>query len=156
MRSWAWALALVTACDDDDTALAVLDRSPIASGFDAGAAPREIDSGEYVASSVDGSTPTCPPLDVCQDDKPGLLYNVCITGSGSGALSQPACLVDPNGVLYLAPLTTGQLVMSEGWTQSTNASLSAADQARCESARAALLIDASTLPKCAGGATSAD
>jgi hypothetical protein len=157
---WAWALVLVIGCGDDESATpATIDRSLLdASASSAASASRTeadtVDAGSYVvASSVDAAalTPPCPAFDVCTENKPGLLYNVCLSGVPSGAVSEPACLVDPNGTLYLAPLTTGQLVLSKGWTQSTNASLSAADQERCETARAALLADAATPPKCAGG-----
>ena len=156
-RSGAMALALiigVISCGDEDPATPVtIDRS-LMDASASSAARTELDAGTYVsASSADAAAlaPPCPAFDVCTENKPGLLYNVCLSGVPSGAVSQPACLVDPNGVLYLAPLTAGQLVLSKGWTQSTNSSLSPADQSRCESARAALFVDAATPPKCAGG-----
>lgn len=153
MRRYGWlcVLALVIACDDDAVdGPMTIDRSL----FDASRARSLVDSGDYVASGADASTlePPCPTIDVCTDSKPGLLYNVCIDGIASGAVSEPACLVDPNGVLYLAPLSSGQSVRNRGWTQSNNGTLSADDQSRCVAARAALLVDASTPPKCAGGA----
>jgi hypothetical protein len=152
--SWACVLVSTLGCAEEDAARpAEIDRSLLDASASS-AAHTEVDHGTYVAgSSVDASAPTapCPAFDVCSENKPGLLYNVCLSGVPSGAVSQPACLVDPNGVLYVAPLTTAQLVLSKGWTQSTNATLSADDESRCEAARAALLVDASAPPRCAGG-----
>jgi hypothetical protein len=152
LRTWQWAcaLALLVGCDDEDaTTPATIDRSLL----DSSVSRSVLDSGSYEVEDDDASSfePGCPTLDVCTDNEPSLLYNVCISGAASGTVSQPACLVDPNGVLYLAPLTSGQRVMNQGWTQSTNATLSAEDQTRCEDARAALQVDAAAPPRCAGG-----
>lgn len=145
----ACAFALVIACDDDDLGF---DPAPPSSGIDASTTPRNVDAGEYV-SSVDGAVlaPTCPPFHVCTDNKPGLLYNVCVSGTASAVPAQPACLVDDHGTLYLAPLASSQLAIGAGWTQSNNASLSPTDQARCDAARAALSFDAGMPPKCLAG-----
>jgi hypothetical protein len=141
---------LLGCADEEGTYPATIDRSLM----DSSVSRSLLDGGpSYVPGSDAASTaePTCPTLDVCTDNEPSLLYNVCITGTPGAASAQPACLVDPNGVLYLAPLSSGQRVMNRGWTQSTNATLSAEDQTRCETARAALLVDAAAPPKCAGG-----
>jgi hypothetical protein len=152
VRTWGWACALLllAGCDDEDAAApATIDRSLL----DSSVSRSVLDAGSYEQRADDAASlgPGCATLDVCTENEPGLLYNVCITGTASGLVSQPACLVDPNGLLYLAPLTSGQLVRNQGWTQSTDGTLSAADQARCEGARAALLADAAAPPKCAGG-----
>jgi hypothetical protein len=147
----ACVLLLASGCADDDAPTpATIDTSLMDSGL---VRPR-IDAASYEGEPSDAATlePPCATIDVCgEDGKPGLLYNVCITGTASGTPVEPACVFDPSGVLYLAPLNSGQVLMTQGWRQSNNATLSAEEQARCTAARATLLVDAGAMPKCAGG-----
>ncbi|MDB4973436.1 MAG: hypothetical protein JWN48_1777 [Myxococcaceae bacterium] len=143
LLAWAAGALGCAPSDEEDPPFARpsprLDAGPARSQMDASSSPASYDAGA-----------ACAPLSACSEGKPSLLYNVCVTGTASGAASAEAtCLVDSNGVLYLVALASGQAVVNRGFTQSagsTGSTLSAADEQRCAEARAALSTDAA--PPC--------
>lgn len=153
MRKLLWMFASVLGCsmEDDPPAWPVAVTTGSAS-LDAGAGKAALDASSTAHSSGDAAS-ACPPVDVCMDQKPYALYNVCFTGApGEATSATKACLIDPNGALYLAALAPGRVVINAGWSQSPSsagATLSAENEQRCAQARAALVLDASTPSPCA-------
>lgn len=149
---WMFAIALGCSCsmEDDPPAWRPTVASASAS-LDASVSKGALDASMVAHAASDAGSP-CPPIDVCMEQKPFALYNVCLSGAPGGATSAtPTCLVDPNGALYLAALATGRAVVNPGWTQSAGtagSTLTPENEARCAQARAALIMDASTPSPC--------
>lgn len=91
----------------------------------------------------------CATVTMCLDGAPTQVDDVCIglaipTGMNPSAGLYHVCQVDPRGRLLLFVLRGDQVVTNSGWTHSASgnglvpSTLSAADEARCTQARAAL------------------
>jgi hypothetical protein len=143
--TWCLLAAAIACGDDEGGGDASLDTSLRRPSLDAGARNSALDASGARSETDAMSLVACSSLDVCRDGKETGLFNVCFGSTASGGSSVAACLVDPNGTVYLATLAAGQQIVNVGWRQTGGtgvAALTTEDAQRCEEARAALTADA--------------